>query len=188
MKGKIAKENPRRTRKILEIKFCCRNLIKGINARVVLFLRHSRPFLKLTRVELQPMDQKTRKLMMMHKALHPRDDIDRLYASRKEGKRGLASIEDSVDASIRRLDDCIKKSKERLITAVNNITDNIMIHRTTISRKQKCKEKQLYWYLNRQTGENTQKELDIAKKGKHWKINWISSNSNTKQRHKDQLY
>ena len=26
--------------------------------------------------------------MTMHKALHPRDDIDRLYVSRKEGERG----------------------------------------------------------------------------------------------------
>ena len=30
------------------------------------------------------MDQKTRKLMTMHKALHPRDDVDRLYVSRKK--------------------------------------------------------------------------------------------------------
>ena len=48
------------------------------------------------------MDQRTRKLMTMHKALNPRDDVDRLYISRKK-KRGLASIEDSVDASIQRL-------------------------------------------------------------------------------------
>ena len=36
----------------------------------------------------------------MHKALHPKDDVDRLYVPRKEGRRGLASIEDSVDTSI----------------------------------------------------------------------------------------
>ena len=30
------------------------------------------------------MDQRTRKLMTVHKALHPRDDIDRLYVSRKK--------------------------------------------------------------------------------------------------------
>ena len=36
----------------------------------------------------------------MHKALHPRDDVNRLYVSKKEGGRGLTSIEDSVDASI----------------------------------------------------------------------------------------
>ena len=46
--------------------------------------------------------------MTMHKALHPRDDVDRLYVSRKEGGRGLASIEDSVDASIQQLEDYTK--------------------------------------------------------------------------------
>ena len=39
------------------------------------------------------MDQRTRKLMTMHKALHARDDVDRLYVSRREGGRGLASTE-----------------------------------------------------------------------------------------------
>ena len=50
--------------------------------------------------------------MTMHKALHPRDDVDRLYVSRKEGGRELASIEDSVDASIQRLEDYIENTKE----------------------------------------------------------------------------
>ena len=50
--------------------------------------------------------------MTMHKALHPRDDVDRLYVSRKEGGRGLASIEDSVDASIQRLKNIYKNTKE----------------------------------------------------------------------------
>ena len=47
----------------------------------------------------------------MRKALHPRDDIDRLCMSRKEGGRGLASIEDSVDASIGQFEDYTRKSK-----------------------------------------------------------------------------
>ena len=51
----------------------------------------------------------------MHEALHPRDNVNRLYVSRKWGGKGFASIQDSVDASIRRLEDDIKKSKERLI-------------------------------------------------------------------------
>ena len=38
--------------------------------------------------------------MTMHKVIHPRDDVDRLYVSRKEGGRALASFGDSVDASI----------------------------------------------------------------------------------------
>ena len=64
------------------------------------------------------MNQRTRKLMTMHKALHPRDDADRLYVSRKERGRGLASIEDSVDALIQRLEDYIEKYVGELITAM----------------------------------------------------------------------
>ena len=73
----------------------------------------------------------------MHKAKHPRDDIDILYVSRKEEGRGLASIEDSIDASIRRLEDNIKKSKEKLITATRNSSGNIKLNRTRINRGQK---------------------------------------------------
>ena len=43
--------------------------------------------------------------MTMHKALHLIDDVDRLYVSRKEGGRGLISIEETVDATIQRLKD-----------------------------------------------------------------------------------
>ena len=45
---------------------------------------------------------------MLHKALLHRDDIDRLYVSRKEGG-GLTSIEDNVNTSIRQHEDYIKK-------------------------------------------------------------------------------
>ena len=41
--------------------------------------------------------------MTMHKVLHPRNDIGRLYVLRKEGVRVLASNDDSVDASIQSL-------------------------------------------------------------------------------------
>ena len=85
----------------------------------------------------------------MHKALHRIDDVDRLYVSRKEGGRGLASIEDSVDASIQRLEDYIKKHEGGLITAIRNDTVNTMDNRMTITTKQKWKEKQLYGRFKR---------------------------------------
>ena len=76
--------------------------------------------------------------MTMHKALHPKDDFDRLYASRKEGGRGLPSIEYSVDASIQRLKDYIEKHEGGLITAFrNNTMANTVANRITITRKQK---------------------------------------------------
>ena len=107
------KEYIRRTRKLLETKLSSRNLIKGINTWAVPLVRYSGPFLKWTREELKQMDQRTRKVMTMHKALHPRDDVDRLYVYRKEGGRGLASIEDTVDSSIQRLEDYIGKTRTR---------------------------------------------------------------------------
>ena len=79
MKDKIQKEYLRRTRKLLETKLSSRNLIKGINTWAVPLVRYSGPFLKWTRDELRQMDQRTRKLMTMYKALHPRDNVDRLY-------------------------------------------------------------------------------------------------------------
>ena len=75
--------------------------------------------------------------MTMHKALHPRDDVDKLYVSRKEGGRGLARIEDSVDTSIQRLEDYIEKHEGGLITAIRNNTDNTIDNRMTKTRKQK---------------------------------------------------
>ena len=53
-------------------------------------------------------------LMSIRKALHTRDDIDRLYVSRKEGRRGLTSIEDCIKEPV----NYIKICRERLITAM----------------------------------------------------------------------
>ena len=87
------------------------------------------------------MDQRTRKLMTIHKALHPRDDVYRLYVSRKEGGRGLTSIEDSVDASIQQLEDFIEKHERGLIPAIRNDTDNTIDDWMTTTRKQKWEKK-----------------------------------------------
>ena len=85
----------------------------------------------------------------MNKALHLRDDVDRLYVSRKEGERGFANTEDSVDASIRRHEDYIEKNEGGLITSIRNDTDNTMDNRMTITRKQKWKGKQIYGLFKR---------------------------------------
>ena len=87
--------------------------------------------------------------MTMHKALHPGDDVDRLYVPRKEGGRGLANIEDNVNASIQRLEDNIEKHKGGLITAIRNNTDNTRDNRMTKTRKQKWEEKQIHGRFKR---------------------------------------
>ena len=146
MKDTTRKEYLRRNRKLLETKLSCRNPIKGINTWAVSLVRYSGPFLKWIRDELKQMDQRTRKLMTMHKALHPRDDVDRLYVSWKEGGRGLTSIEDSVDA--RQLEYFIEKHERGLITTIRYDTDNTIDDRMTTTRK-KSEEKQLYGRFKR---------------------------------------
>ena len=85
----------------------------------------------------------------MHKSLHPKDNVDRLYVTRKEGGRGLAGIEDNVDALIQRLEDYIQKHDVELITAIRNDNDNTMDNRMTIIKKQKWEGKQLYGRFKR---------------------------------------
>ena len=87
----------------------------------------------------------------MHQALHPRDDVDIFYVSRKEGGRGLASTEDSVDATIQYLEDYIEKHERWLITAIRNDTFNTIDDRMTTTPKQKWEEKQLYGRFKRLT-------------------------------------
>ena len=142
MKDKIWKEYLRRTRKLFKTKLSGGNLIKEINTWVVPLVRYSGPFLTWTRDDHKQMDQRTRKLMTMHETLHPREDVERLYVSRKEGKRGFASIEDSDDASIQWLEDYIQKHDGGLIKAIGNDSDNKMDNRMTITRKQTWEGKQ----------------------------------------------
>ena len=160
MNEKIKKEYLWRTRKLLEIKLTSRNLINGINTWAVPLVRLSGLFLKWTREELEQMNQRRRKLRTMHKVLHPRNDVDRLYVSRKEGGRGLASIEDSVDASIQQLEDYIEKHEGRRITTTRIDTDYTKINRMTIKRKQKKGRK------NNSMLHLTRKNLDVAKEEK----------------------
>ena len=128
IKEKLKKRYLRRTRKPSETKLYSRNLVKGINNWAILLVRYSGPFLKRTKEELQQINQRTRKPMTKHKALHPRDDVERLYVPRKEGRRGLASTEDIIDASIQRLEDHIKKRRRRPVTATRNKADNTRTH------------------------------------------------------------
>ena len=87
--------------------------------------------------------------MIMHKALHPRDDVDRLYVPRKGEGRGLVSIKDSVETSIQRLEEYIEKHEGGLITAITNNTENTIDNKMTKARKQKWEAKQLHGRFKR---------------------------------------
>ena len=106
------KEHIRKTRKLLESKQHWRNFSKGRNTWAVPLIRRTLtngPENKKTHDEAKGLTQ-------------------RLYVSRKEGRRGRNSIQDGVDESIR-FKDYINKRE-------GNNTDNKHIKKTEITRKQ----------------------------------------------------
>ena len=108
--------------------------------------------------------------MTMHKILQPRYNIDILYMSRKGGGRGLASIEDSIDKSIQRLKDDIKKQiktnyDHQKNQQNNNNEETEMWRKTTVWKVQATN----WQYIRR-------KDQDIAKKGKEYLSNAIRPN------------
>ena len=149
MKEKVGKEYKRRVRKILETKLNGGNIIKAINIWAIPMLRYSASFLDWTISELQEMDRRTRKLMTMHNALHPRSNVDRLYIPRSEGGRGLLSVEDTVTLAKLGLQGYVKMSDERFISAARG-TDEVTDWEAAIEskndfKKRKKHERQNNW-------------------------------------------
>ena len=94
MKEKVETECYRQVRKILETKLNGGNIITEINTWAISLLRYS-AFLDWTGAKSEQMIRRTRKLMTMHQVLKPKSDVGRIFLSRKEGGRGLISVEDS---------------------------------------------------------------------------------------------
>ena len=93
------------------------NLVSRVNAWAVSLLRYSAAFASWRKSELQVIDRKTRKLFTIYGALQLKSDVDRSYIPRKEGGRGLISIEDCVELAVRGLEVYVHGSEERLIQA-----------------------------------------------------------------------
>ena len=70
--------------------------------------------------ELKVLDRKTRKLTI-HGALHPKSDVDRVYAARQKGLRGLISCEMCVKSEENNLAWYVRNSNERFMAGVRKI-------------------------------------------------------------------
>lgn len=96
MKVTVNEEYKKRLKKILKSKLNSGNLFKAINTWAVSLYRYGAGIIGWTKEELQQVDRWTRKLITVHRGLHPRSDVDRLYVERGKGGRGLMGIEDTV--------------------------------------------------------------------------------------------
>ena len=112
MKERPRKEFKRRVKKILKSKLNGGNVITAINTQAVLTMRYGAPFVDWRKDELKEIDRDTRMMMNMYGALHPRDSLARSYLPRKEGGRGLVTIEDCVQLAILGLENYVRDSIE----------------------------------------------------------------------------
>ena len=94
------------------------NLIPGINAWAVSVVRYAGAIVDWTKGELKAMDRKTRKILCMNRKLHPRSNVSRLYLKRRDGGRGLISVEDCVEGERKGLNEYVTASKEEMVMCV----------------------------------------------------------------------
>ena len=80
--------------------------------------RYGAGILKWNKDELKSLDRKTKMFMAMHKALHPKSDVDRVYLSREMGGRRLISCEGCVRMEENNLGWHVRNSFKPLIEGV----------------------------------------------------------------------
>ena len=119
VKDQATKEYVRRLRTIFKSKLNGGNIISAINSRAVSIVRYGASIIGWTNAELQALDRRTRKMLTMYGAHHPKADVDRMYLRRAKGGRGLIGVEDCVRIEIDSLEKYLQNSKEELLTAVN---------------------------------------------------------------------
>ena len=141
MKLNVWQKYIRMLKNVLKSKLNGGNLVHGVNTWAASLLRYSAAFVSWIKSELQAMDKKTRKLFTIYRALHPKSDVDRLYIPRKEGRRGLISIDHCVELAIRGLEVYVHGSQETLIQAARG--DKIYGLEAASVLKRSKKEKRL---------------------------------------------
>ena len=80
------------------------------------------------------MDRKNRKFMTIHKELHPRSNVARLYVSLKNGGRGLIGCENSMKSEENGLEWYVKNNIEPLLVAVRK--SRTLTHEETVDPKE----------------------------------------------------
>ena len=118
MKEKTIEEYKRRLKLILKSKLNGKNKITAINTWVVTIFRYGAGMIECKESELKSVDRKTRKTMTMYGAMLPKGDEDRLYITRKEGGRGLSSVEYMVRGEENSLGHFVLQSEEKLLKGV----------------------------------------------------------------------
>ena len=128
----------------------------------------------------------------MHKALHPRDDVDRLCVKTKgreeEEEEDLPVLKTVLTHQYNDLKTTLKCAEEYWLQLPEKIltTWGTTERQEPESKNGKKNNSMVVQAIKKQ--HLTRENMDVANKWKSYERNWISSNSSTKQRHKNQSY
>ena len=115
------------------------NTVKAINTWAVLIIRYSAGIIDWKNSELRNMDRKTRKLLTMYQAMHPRSNVDRLYLPHSEGGKGLLSLKECFNAEKRSLGLYLKMNEDEWLRSAweERLTkegEDLKVYREKISK------------------------------------------------------
>ena len=166
MKESFGKEYERRLKLVLKSKLNGKNKIKAINVWAVSVMRYGAGIINWNKEEIQKMDRKTRKIMTMNGALHPKSDVDRIYLPRGKGGRGLVSCENYIKSEENSLGMYVKDSPEPLLQGVRLaaiidtaecISKEDFKRKQTDEREKAWREKKMYGQFLREIDNGTDK-------------------------------
>lgn len=94
-------------------------MISGINSRAVgsYVLRYTAGVVDWSMEKLVSMDRRAKSWQQMNGCLHIRSNVARLYLQRKQGGRGLVSIEECVRKESKSLHGCLRETTVLILQA-----------------------------------------------------------------------
>ena len=143
-----------------------KNKIVAINTWAISVLKYGAGLINWNKEEVQKLDRKTRKIMTMHGALHPKSDVDRIYMPRAKGERGLITCENCIRSEGTNLGWYMKNSVEKLLEGIKLIgvidvdycVDKDEYKKRRMEQMEKgWKEKVMHGQLLREMGEGVDK-------------------------------
>ena len=143
MKSQTKKEYIRRVINIIKSKLNGGNIISAISSRAVSIVRYGAGIISWTKMKLEELDWKTKKLMTMYGAQYPKADVDRLYLQRCDRGRGLLGLEDCMQVEVRSLEKYLTTSKEKILKEVSRstVTENNKYERSKEEIRKEHREK-----------------------------------------------
>ena len=159
----------RRLKLVMKYQLNGKNEIKAANTWAVSLTRYGAGTIKWNKEELQEIDRKSRKIIIMNKELHPRSDVARMYVPREKGGRDLISCESCVGREENKLSWYVRNSEEALLRKVGD--SNVVNISEAVDPKEykvnEAKQTENEWKQKRMHGQCVRE-----KEGIEWDRTW----------------